>query len=41
MIKNWRRATPGVLAAVLALGLAAGCREREADPDTVQGVVEY
>jgi multidrug resistance efflux pump len=26
---------------VLAVGLAAGCREREADPDTFQGVVEY
>src|SRR4029079_13237399 len=37
MIKNWRAA--GV--AVLAVGLAAGCREREADPDTFQGVVEY
>jgi len=41
MIKNWRTAGVAVLAAGLAVGLAAGCREREADPDTFQGVVEY
>jgi multidrug resistance efflux pump len=37
MINNWRGAT----VAVLAAGLAVGCREREADPDSFQGVVEY